>query len=288
MTENPATDQNVRMTGIGGSDAPVLMLGEYFGTTPYTLYLEKAGITEPEDISGKENVYWGVTLEDIVAQEFTKRTGMKVRRDQRTKRLWGHHHMMAHIDRRITGKKEGLEVKTASAFSSDQWGDGPEDIPDGYRWQVDHYLAVTGWDTWWLAVLIGGQKFKHYMIRRDESRINALIDKCDEFWRHVLDKSPPPIVHEVDANAAYPYARSGELMCPPEIAGELWSIASNKKAKDEIDRSISEARTIVKKFMGDHEALVTPGGKVLATWRESSSGRRTFLPKYTAIEEDRG
>lgn len=52
----------MRNKGIGGSDAGVIM-GDNQWKSKYQLWLEKTGQAEPEDISGKESVYWGTVLE---------------------------------------------------------------------------------------------------------------------------------------------------------------------------------------------------------------------------------
>ena len=69
----------IRKLGIGSSDAAVAV-----GLSPYkcplSLWLEKTGRKEPEDISHKEAVLWGIELEPVLAQVYAKRTGYKVRR----------------------------------------------------------------------------------------------------------------------------------------------------------------------------------------------------------------
>ena len=37
-------------------------------------------------------------------------------------------------------------------------------------------MAVTGYEAWWIAVLIGGNKFVHKKIERDEDIIQYLIN----------------------------------------------------------------------------------------------------------------
>ena len=53
--------------------------------------------------------------------------------------------LLADFDRLIVGQKAGLECKTVSPFSADKWADGK--IPARYMAQVNHYLAVSGFDS---------------------------------------------------------------------------------------------------------------------------------------------
>src|SRR5690606_4046622 len=67
-----------RTRGIGGSDAATV-LGLNKWRTPFELWLEKTGQVEPVS-SDSEAAYFGNLLEDVVAKEFSRRTGKKVRR----------------------------------------------------------------------------------------------------------------------------------------------------------------------------------------------------------------
>ena len=63
-----------RRKGIGGSDVAALLgLNPY--KTPLALWEEKTAKNVSDCTS--ESAYWGTMLEDVVAKEFSKRTGMK-------------------------------------------------------------------------------------------------------------------------------------------------------------------------------------------------------------------
>ncbi|WP_392454846.1 YqaJ viral recombinase family protein [Chryseomicrobium aureum] len=177
-----------RMAGIGGSDVSAIAgLNKY--KSPMGVYLDKIGESPIEDITS-EAAYFGTLLEDVVAQEFTKRTGMKVRNRFAILQHPKHPYMLANVDRMIVGKKEGLECKTASEYLKGEW-EGDE-VPTPYLLQIQHYMAVTGYDAWWIAVLLGGNKFIFKRIERDEEIIEYLIKLEGDFWaNHVIKKNPP-------------------------------------------------------------------------------------------------
>lgn len=177
-----------RMAGIGGSDVSAIAgLNKY--KSPMGVYLDKIGESPIEDITS-EAAYFGTLLEDVVAQEFTKRTGMKVRNRFAILQHPKHPYMLANVDRMIVGKKEGLECKTASEYLKGEW-EGDE-VPTPYLLQIQHYMAVTGYDAWWIAVLLGGNKFIFKRIERDEEIIEYLIKLEGEFWaNHVIKRNPP-------------------------------------------------------------------------------------------------
>lgn len=178
----------LRKKGIGGSDvAAIAGLNRY--KSPIMVYLEKIGELEgPEE---NDAMYWGNVLEGVVAQEFSKRTGLKVQRKNALLRHPEHDFMLANVDRLIVGKREGLECKTANEYKKGEW-DG-DNVPWEYAIQCHHYMLVTGYDAWWIAVLIGGNKFTYKRIERDEEIIQYLIKIETDFWTHVENKLPPAI-----------------------------------------------------------------------------------------------
>lgn len=239
-----------RRTGIGGSDAAAIV-GLSRWNSPMSIYLEKVG-EAPEDSGASEAAYWGTVLEDVVAREFMRRTDMKVRRDRRMLRSKDHPFMIAHLDRRVVGGGI-LECKTASAYKASEWSDGG--IPDEYALQVQHYLAVTGEAEAWIAVLLGGNRFEHRHIERDEALIGNLIKIEGDFWRLVENRTPPAI-DDSDATSEvlkliYPEATEDVIPLPSEA--QRW-IAQRDEAKDDIERAESlkkEAESNLKALLGD-------------------------------------
>jgi len=194
-----------RKKGIGGSDAPVVL-----GLNPWKsrmdLWLEKTG--QYEEQVDNEAMYWGRTLEDVVAREFCQRTGKKVRR--RNDILYHPElpFVLASVDRLVVGEKAGLECKTVNAFYQD---DGT--CPPMYYAQVQHYMFVTGYPLWYVAVLAGGQRFYIYEVPRSEEYIEQLLTEEAVFWQLVMTGQPP----ELDGTEASTKVVSRMY---PEAAGE--------------------------------------------------------------------
>ena len=60
-------------------------------------------------------------------------------------------------------------------------------IPLHYQMQVQHYLAVSGFDRWYIAAMIFGKEFIIRKIERDEELIQYLITIEERFWKeHIL------------------------------------------------------------------------------------------------------
>ena len=180
-----------RRKSIGGSDAGSLLgLNEY--TSPYALWCEKTGKIIPEDISDKEAVRIGNDLEQYVADRWMERTGKKVRKENYI--IYNSDYPFAHanIDRAVIGEKAGLECKTTSSWEVlEQCRNGQ--YPDQWYAQITHYLMVTGWERWYLGVLVLGKGFFEFTIERNEAEITALATAERDFWNDVTRNTPPPL-----------------------------------------------------------------------------------------------
>lgn len=172
-----------RQNGIGGSDAPALVLpyDVYKWSRPKDVYESKVG--EPDETSPLA-CRVGSYLEDFVARLFTEETGMTVHRYNRIIFSDEHPFMFANIDRKLYGNNIGLECKTTSDFMDKKFTD--DEYPYQYYVQMQHYMAVTGWDMWYLAVLIGNRKFRWYEVPRNDEDIKDIIKAESKFWNDVV------------------------------------------------------------------------------------------------------
>lgn len=176
-----------RRGSIGGSDAATIV-GLNPWSSPYELWADKLGKIQPKEET--EAMRIGHDLEDYVAQRFTEATGKRVRRENSILKSADIPFAHANVDRLIVGEKAGLECKTTSVLNLKHFKDG--DYPPNYYVQCQHYMMVTGYDTWYLAVLVLGREFLHFTIHRNEEDIEALKEAEREFWDYVESAEPPP------------------------------------------------------------------------------------------------
>lgn len=243
----------LRRNGIGGSDAAAI-LGMSPWKSPMDVWLEKTGEFTRDD-EDNEKMYWGTVLEAVVAEEFTRRTGVKTRRRNAMLQSRKHPFMIANVDRLVVGEPAGLECKTTGLYNVDDWRIG---IPEYYFPQVQHYMAVTGYPVWYVAVLIGGQEYKHYEVPRDDGFIRELVAAERDFWRRVTEKVPPPI----DGTKAstelltrlYPEAEEGtEIELPLDALALIIQYEEACRQEKEIQCVKNEAANKLKDMLGSHE-----------------------------------
>ena len=180
----------IRKSGIGASESAVI-LGFSKWRTPAELFMEKTGVLSDETHS--EAAHFGNVLEETVAQEYARRKECKVRRNNKTLRHKDHPFILCHLDRVVEGEKRIVECKTSSAYLADKWGEeGTDQVPEEYLIQVQHQMAITGYEVADIPVLIGGNQLKIYTIERDQELIDIIIDQLVNFWENNVQKNIAP------------------------------------------------------------------------------------------------
>lgn len=247
----------LRRRGIGGSDVAKVAGISKWGT-PLTVFLEKTGAITPEEPG--EAAYWGEVLEDVVAAEFSKRTGIKVRRKNAICFHKEYPWMLANIDREVVGVNKGLECKTTSAYLHGEWKD--DEVPDQYYLQVQHYIEVMGWDSCYIACLVGGQRFIWKEIPRDDETIKGLIEIEREFWRRVEANDPPPLGLNDDPEIIYPVQSRQDLIEPDEdVLSIAEQLAEIREKITSLQASESEIISRLKERIGENAGI-----KGVAMW----------------------
>lgn len=277
-----------RRTGIGGSDAGAIM-----GVSPYkgafSVWADKMGKLPP--LEDNEAMRQGRDLEDYVARRFAEASGLRVRHEYSMLRSVEHPCMLADIDRRILGERAGLECKTSRDITMARYRNG--EYPMEYYCQCLHYLAVTGWDCWYLAVLVYGTDLLIYKICRDEvmDDIEALIKAEEAFWGNLQEgRSPVPDGLESTAEAlghVYPRDDGSTVCADDESDNALCELAALKARKRKIDAEIAALENRIKHAMG--EAEVMAGSSVSASWRtseRSAISKDKLLRAYPNIDLD--
>lgn len=270
----------VRKMGLGGSDmAAVLGVSQW--ASPIDVWLDKT--SDKIDEKESEAMYWGTVLEDVVAKEFERRTGMKVRNNNFTLQSEEYPYLLANIDREIVGVDSGLECKTANAFLKGEWDD--DKVPNNYYVQCQHYMAVTGKASWWIAVLIGGNNFVYKEIPRDEEVINAIIEVGREFW-HLVETKTMPAVDGSDAcsnaiKSMFPTSNGESMILDSSFEKTLIAWEQAKLDEQEAKDRRSELENAIKLEMGENEAATLGDWKI--TYK-SSKPRESFDSKRFATD----
>lgn len=272
-TKNHDEWVGLRSKYIGGSDAAAVVGLNPFKSA-YSLWAEKTGKVEP--FQGNLTTEVGTYLEEFVAKKFAEETGKKVRRNNRSILNDDYPWAIANIDREIVGEDAGLEIKTTSEMNLSKFKNG--DYPGNYYCQCLHYMAMTGKEKWYLAVLIGNRELKIFTIDRDDSEIKALMDAERDFWHFVTTDTAPYI----DGSQSTTEAIKSIHEYSKESKAQLMAYDTSMRAYMELGKQIKELQERqneiangIKAFMGDSESGESDAFKV--SWK--TSFRNTFDSK---------
>lgn len=268
-----------RAKGLGGGDAAVVMGVSGFNSL-YAIWAQKTGRVAREDISGKSWIEWGRLLELPIAEKYSSATARLLvdRAEESDKGRFDMRHgdgdlkfMCSNLDFEIACPTEpfksgdfawkpepertfallmapapsiravgpgSLSVKTTNSFAKEKWIDEP---PLDAQMQLQHELAVTGFEWGSIAVLIGGSDYRMFDLERDDDFISVLVAAEEKFWyENVMgDKEP-----EVDG-----HKKTKEALAKIWPKAEEKVVALSEKATDAWNSAV-EQRDIEKEAKG--------------------------------------
>lgn len=184
-----------------------------------------------------------------------------------------------------------VEIKTVSARMAHKWGDAADDVPAGYRAQVEWQMIATGVNEVDLVPWINGwdgPEVRTYRFTADPQLQAMLLAIGRKFWRCVVDGVEPT----VDGSEAWSdylaakYPRAVRDIAPSEpehdaIAEEFLSLSVEAKR-------IKERREILENqlcaVIGDREGIEGPGWR--ATWKSPASGTPAWKTIAMALGAD--
>lgn len=270
-----------RRSGIGGSDAgAVCGVNKY--KTPYQVWEDKTGKADP--IPDNAPMLWGRNLEPVIRQHYSDVTGRVVMVPDMIIRHPKHPFMLANLDG-FTEDRRVLEVKTAR--SGQDWGEpGTDEIPLTYLFQMQHYMAVTGYEVADVAVLIGGQDFRLYEIPADAELQEMMIEQEAEFWKLVECSTPPEPVSYQDMVQRFKTSTEAKKVITPEISQALERLRVLREGAKAIDGEEELLKVRIMAEMGEADTLTDLDGNVLVTWKSGKATERFDTKSFQSAHPD--
>lgn len=276
-----------RRKGIGGSEAASVLGIGY--VSPLAVYLDKIGEGVP--VEENEAMYWGTALEKRIAQEYSIRTGLKVRWniEQELSIHPDHEWMICTLDAEVDCPRRGpgvLECKNVGAWMKGEWEDR---VPDHYLVQLMHNIAVKGYKWGALAVLIGGQTFRYFDFDRDDDLIKVIMDKEAAFWfNNVMQRVPPdPTGASLDVLSRLYQKDNGTAitLTGDAIGKAIRQYIDTKAALENLTKKHNDAKALIQSAMGEAaQGIYQDGNTTYGISWSTVKGRVGFDAK--AFEKD--
>ncbi|MGE0347633.1 MAG: YqaJ viral recombinase family protein, partial [Gemmatimonadales bacterium] len=278
---------------LGASDvAAVLGLSKW--KTPLATYLQKRG--EAPETPTSPVMEWGNRLEDAVRTAYFDKvlgsTNFRVLPGEAIGRVvapevdW----MVCSPDGIVVDSDDqwlyGLECKTADRAVAHLWGDsGTDQVPDAYALQCHYSMYVTGLDRWDVAVLIGGNDFRTYTLRRSDELLNLILPDLAAFWLRVETGTPPePVAADNPLMAKLFQQRVDDMIEGDETINRLaTALASAKEVLATDQEQVDELEAKLKAVIGEKAGAVGPWGKI--SWKQN---RASEVVDWKAVARDAG
>lgn len=277
-----------RASGIGGSEAALVLGAAPSWGSPYKLWTHKTGLVERVD-EDNPVLRFGRVMEPHIAAEYQRMTGRTlidqgdwaIRQHASISCMFAtHDRIIAPIDDRGPGI---LSIKTSNAWKGIEWLEH-EEPPLPYQIQFQHELACSGFKWGSFAVLIWGQELRWIDAVRNDTFIEVLEDENQAFWRRVISGEAPPIdgsEHTTEAlRRLYPDDKGPAIVLPPEVAEWAAEIDHcNKEAKRLTERK-DELNNKVRALLGDAgEGYVQGAGGLGWTYRLEGAKPGGIIPE---------
>lgn len=263
-----AIPHSERRRFVGASESAAL-LGVSPFTTAYTLWHEKAGLIEPDNLDDDERVQAGRFLEPAIARWAEQKWGWPLKY---VPDYWQHPTVagMGASPDYSDGNGAPVEIKTADwLVFRDEWGaegDTITDAPTHYLVQVQHQLACKpDAPHGWLVVCVAGNRLYRMKIDRHPGVIARLEQVITDFWASIEAGTPPaPDFGSDAATIGKLHSRgNGEFLDLsshnrlPEICAEYRDGKEQEKAgKKRADAALAEIRHLI----GEASGAIGPDG----------------------------
>ena len=253
-----------RLLTVNASEAPVIT-----GDAPWSdllaLFAVKSGIIDPPVIESAP-MAWGLKLEDTVAEWFTEKYGLKLRRDNTRPRHPNHPWMATSLDRRVIGESALVEIKVVR-FPTDEWGkEDTAEVPAYVLIQCMHEMAVTGTQLCYVAVLFSGSDPRRYIVPRDDGLIEALIELEAEFMECIRSGTPPDAIIRKQ-RPVIPF-REGEIAADATLALGIEGVWHERQEIKALQAEEKKAAEAVKTLLGPNTAA--RAGAYRATFKQNA------------------
>lgn len=257
---------------IGGSDIAAV-LNKSPWKNAYTLWLEKTGQKEPENLDNSMPVIIGKMLEPMILAKYEERTGKTLL----PKPDIIYHPQCDYLGGSLDGLTDTCVVEAKSVDWSPVWGvPGTNQIPLHYNLQCQWYMMITGLPRADVAVLFGKKNIEVYTVEANPRLQEFMFEEAVDFWWMVETLTPPEPVTIDEVRHYYRRGNGLSIEATPEVAQ-----AARRFKETQAEHEAAQLE--IMRFMGENEMLMYDREPIV-TWRVTKAGTRRFCVKGVSDE----
>ena len=236
--------------------------------------LEKRGEADRPDLSNVEAVQMGLKMQPVIGKLFEEVTGIAVREYDLAGTHKSEDWLKAHTDF-TTGDGGLLEVKNYNGAYIKQFSapDEPMQIPETDYIQLVHEATVFGVPHIYLAVLFGGQSFRHYRLDVTEQMKDEFIQKAAQWWALAQAGDMPPAETTEQAKKIYRATTDDAVVSNAQVENVILALKEIKEQIKQLEKQEESATVMLQNYMRDKTAIITPYNETLVTWKANKASK---------------
>ena len=236
--------------------------------------LIKQGKMPPPDLSGIEAVQMGHVMQPLILNLAQNALQMEIKDADyaltHPRESW----LRSHFDGITADGQMLVEAKNYNANVRNKFDFEAGRIPAADYAQLVHEATVHGVSKICLAVLFGGQEFKHYVFDITELEKDELIKTMAVLWGHVkADTTPSPETIE-QTKILYPTSTDSVIVATRDVEQAILTLKGYKERIKEAEAQCEALETQIRNYMADNAEIRAVDGSTLVTWKNSKASKR--------------
>jgi putative phage-type endonuclease len=248
-----------RDAGIGSSEiAGLLHLSNH--CAPWSIWAEKVGLIPRDGDNDTDRLWFGRAMEPVLAEAFTRRTGLEVAGEQTFVRHPEWPFMRGTLDgfAMPPGADSIDDALGVVEFKTDARGGWRDGVPPIYRAQALWLAGITGLHRAWIGVLHSRFEFEVHELTWDQAAEDdwqLMVATATRFWEDHVLTGIPPAVDGSDATADA-IAAVWPNHVPDTVHEADGELAELLRSRAEIKARMAADKKVVDHFDNELAALV--------------------------------
>lgn len=265
-------NDTLRKQCLTASEFPALLGIDPYRRTPFSLYLEKLELVDPQP--DHPVLRWGRLIEPACLQAYAD--DCQVTLIEADTRQHAQYRWLAATPDALVGEDRGVEIKTVGPHRMKDWQAG---IPDYVLVQVAINMAVFDRPYWDIGRLfLSTRDWQILPVERDRELEELLIEAGETFCREHWIPQIPPALDGSDRTAHYlakKYARHTEELIEADdrLKEQILLYQADRQQRDHYQEAMRVREHQFKDLIGERMGIRHPWGTM--TWKQAKASQQT-------------